>query len=90
MIFINVIFNINNYDAFTYSVPEEITTSPLAGQRVLAPFGNRILTGIIINVKSESNLSRIKEIIDILDEEPLITSEMLQLMSWIDKEEVLP
>jgi len=85
MIFIDVIFNINNYDAFTYSVPEEITTSPLAGQRVLAPFGNRILTGIITTVKSETNLSRIKEIIDILDEEPLITSEMLQLMSWMSE-----
>ena len=85
MIFIDVIFNINNYDAFTYSVPEEITTLPLAGQRVLAPFGNRILTGIIINVKSETHVKRIKEIIDILDEDPLISSEMLQLMSWMSE-----
>jgi primosomal protein N' (replication factor Y) (superfamily II helicase) len=85
MIFIDVIFNINSYDAFTYSVPEEIATVPQAGQRVLAPFGNRILTGVIVDVKSDTNLSRIKEIIDILDEDPLITKEMLQLMSWMSE-----
>ena len=80
---VDVIFNINSNDEFTYQIPEEIKISPEPGQRVLAPFGNRALTGIITKVKSETNLKTVKEIIDILDNQPLINQEMMKLTAWM-------
>ncbi len=82
---VDVVFNINSDEHFTYLIPEEITVSPQPGQRVLAPFGNRILTGIITSIKSESSLKSLKEIIDILDDLPLINQEMMELTTWMSE-----
>ncbi len=80
---VDVVFNINNDQAFTYRIPEEIHISPQPGQRILAPFRNRILTGVIINLKTATDLKSVKEIIDILDDKPIINPEMLRLTEWI-------
>ena len=36
-------------DALTYRVPDELHV-PVAGARVLVPLGNRIVTGVVIDV----------------------------------------
>lgn len=83
MRFVDVIFNLNINDAFTYLLPEDIPVEPIAGQRVLAPFGRRQLTGVVISVKTETNIKNPREIIDILDEHPLINQEMLEITRWM-------
>src|SRR3954447_14810524 len=40
-------------DALTYSVPESLPM-PVVGARVLVPLGNRTLTGIVVEIISES------------------------------------
>lgn len=55
------------------------------GHRVLVPFGNRKVEGIVIDIKEHSDIedSKLKPIISILDEMPSVTQEMLELMYFM-------
>ena len=56
--------------------------------RVVVPFGkgNRLIQGFIINFKSSSeNIDNIKEIDSVLDLEPVLNEEMLEIADWLSK-----
>jgi len=55
------------------------------GTRVLVPFGNRVIEGIVIDFtdKAEIEESKIKSIIKPLENFPVITSEQLQIMKYL-------
>ena len=77
-----VVFNLPLDHAYTYKLPPEI--SQLApGTRVLVPFGKRTITGIVVEMIAETPLTSLKYIIDVLDERPLISPEMMSLTRWI-------
>lgn len=73
---------------FDYLPPENFspahTSSLQFGSRVLAPFGTRQVIGFILAIVSETNvpLSKIKHIIQILDDKPLWPKEILELLKW--------
>jgi primosomal protein N' (replication factor Y) len=69
--------------SFTYRVPPGMIESIRPGARVLVPFGGRILTAFVIDVKEKSSLVRIKDIRDLLDQTPLIDPRILDLCRWI-------
>ena len=68
---------------FDYKVPQGMDAK--RGQRVLVPFANRKVEGYIIDIKERSALGeeKLKEIIRVLDDIPVITGEMLQLMYFM-------
>ncbi len=71
---------------FTYSIPKEFQEKACPGMRVLAPFGKvteRQLEGVIVDITDTSDISKVKEILDCLDEEPFFSAELLQLTKWI-------
>ena len=53
--------------------------------RVLAPLGNQVLTGVVVEVKSKVPFDNLKEITDILDDKPLVSAEILKLTKWISE-----
>jgi ABC-type dipeptide/oligopeptide/nickel transport system ATPase component len=55
------------------------------GQRVLVPFGGRKEEGIVIDIKENSPVDsdKLKSVIRVLEEIPLITLEMLELMYFM-------
>jgi len=62
------------------------TTCWQAGLRVRVPFGSRELIGIIINatkIDSETETSKLKTIMECLDEQPLLPPELLSLGHWL-------
>jgi len=83
MTYVDVIFNIALPKTFTYRIPAEILNSPQPGQRVLAPFGNREITGIVTRVFDHSTIADCKEIVDILEEFPLVRQELLEFTAWL-------
>ena len=85
MTYVDVVFNLSIEKSFTYIVPPEILSEISVGQRVLAPFGNRELTGIVINVTDRDPGLKCKDIIDVLDEKPLISKDMLDLTRWMSE-----
>ena len=55
-----------------------------AGMRVLIPFGQRTVVGIVIELTDHSDVpaSRLKSVLKILDQNPLFDSRSLSLISW--------
>ena len=72
---------------FDYLVPQELITDIQIGKRVLVPFGKQKLEGFIIDIKDKSDYD-LKEIISIIDDEPILTEELINLGKEV-KEEIL-
>ena len=56
------------------------------GLRVKVPFGNRELIGIIVNLKTadkESDTVKLKTIIEAIDQQPIVSTELLSLTQWL-------
>jgi primosomal protein N' (replication factor Y) (superfamily II helicase) len=66
---------------FHYRVPPELVPGVQTGVRVLVPFGRRTLTGYILGIVAETG-EAVKDIIAILDPEPLFTSGELEFFRW--------
>ena len=57
-----------------------------AGLRVRVPFGSRQVVGVVLNTKistDEDDLSKLKSILECLDEQPLIPADLLSLTQWL-------
>lgn len=73
---------------FTYRIPEHMRASIKLGARLLLPFGRRSVTGYAVGLHVELppdveiDESKIKDVIELSDEEPLITPEILKLTQW--------
>ena len=72
---------------FTYGVPEALKDKIKIGQRVKVPFGrgNRHYVGYVVEKMEtvENQKYRLKSISEIIDEEPLLTKEQLELVQFI-------
>ena len=73
---------------FTYRIPENLRGTIKLGARLLLPFGRRNLTGYAVSLHLELppdvdiDESKIKNVIEVTDDEPLITPEILKLTQW--------
>ena len=65
--------------SFFYIIPEAYSEEAKIGSRVLVPFRQRKLTGFIINLKKRKPAQdfKLKEILEVLDEEPVFSSSFL-------------
>lgn len=68
---------------YTYRIPEDFEAQIRAGQRVLAPFGKKYLTGYAVRLAETTELDNVKDILDLLDHEPVVTQNILRLTEWI-------
>ena len=76
----------NDDKTFTYHVPKTFEQNIEIGKRVTVPFSNRILEGFVINIHNDYKTEYpLKDIISIIDEEPVLTSELLELGNFIKK-----
>ncbi|MCI9585795.1 MAG: primosomal protein N' [Bacilli bacterium] len=74
---------------FTYRVPDGMKL--FVGVRVLVPFGKRNLEGFVLNVFDDGNFDyELKNITSVIDEKPVINSEMLKLGKYISKKTLSP
>jgi len=66
---------------FHYAVPPELASHVTIGMRVLVPFGRRKLTGYVLGSVGASG-EEVKEIVAVLDPEPLFTVAELEFFRW--------
>jgi primosomal protein N' (replication factor Y) (superfamily II helicase) len=65
---------------FTYRIPDG-RTLPEPGVRVRVPFGERVLTGVVVADASESGEASeagLRDVLEVLDEEPVCPPEMIE------------
>lgn len=72
---------------FDYLVPEQYRELIESGSRVKVPFGNRQVLGFVTALKSESDvpIEKQKPIGELLDIEPVLTQEMLEMTKWLKR-----
>ncbi len=90
IMYINVLieysaFNIDKY--FTYHVNDEYQDLIKIGLRVRVPFNTSTVEGIIMNIVDKPNFE-VKNIIDVIDSEPILNDELLELGKWLSKKTV--
>ena len=69
--------------SFTYRMPEILRHRVQPGCRVLAPLGTRTLTGLVLKTHNDPPTGPLREILRLLDAEPALDDELLQLGKWI-------
>ncbi len=71
---------------FTYKIPKVLENEVLVGHRVLVPFGlgNKLVEGFVFEITDSLDGDfKTKEIIDVLDKNPLFTKEDIELIKFI-------
>ena len=71
--------------SFTYRVPYELNDKAKVGQRAVVQFGKtKIMSGLIVSLTTEvPDCNNIKYLLDILDDDPVVNAQQLQLWNWI-------
>ena len=86
-VFCDVVLPVPLDRAFTYALNGE---SPAVGCRVLVPFRNEKLTGVVMRVHEDIPAFEAKPIIALLDSEPIISAELMELAQWIAQYYIAP
>ena len=68
--------------ALTYEVPAGVSAPPV-GARVQVPVGPRIVTGCVVGVDAAVPQGRVKAITAVVDTEPLVRPEVVDLCRWV-------
>ncbi|NOT29574.1 MAG: primosomal protein N', partial [Planctomycetes bacterium] len=70
---------------FTYALPAGLAPRAAVGGRVAVPFGARRSIGVIVELERETDVpaARLKDVLAVLDDEPVVGSELLGLTRWI-------
>src|SRR5258708_7266474 len=66
--------------AFTYQIADQL---PVIGGRVLVPFRNDRLSGIVTALHDRQPDVKTKAVLQVLDSEPVLDASLMQLGQWI-------
>ena len=70
---------------YDYLVPDDLISSVKVGSRVMVPFsrGNRATEAVVLALAEESEYDNLKSIASVLDQEPVLSNELVQLSLWM-------
>jgi len=70
---------------YSYRVPDELRGQAKIGSRVLVPFGfgNKRAEGVVLAFKDGAPDRKLKPVVEVLDDEPILTGEQLKLAAWM-------
>lgn len=80
----------SNNMTFTYHVPSNVEDNLLIGKRVLVPFSNRTVEGFVLGYDAKTDDYEIKDIIKIIDDEPVLNDELINLGIYMSKKYLCP
>jgi len=77
---------------FTYALPKRLRGHVITGQRVAVPFGkgNRTITGWVVGGLETTDLKEVKEVTELVDTEPLLSPDLVDLAFWMSRYYVTP
>ena len=71
--------------SFDYLAPQTgLHETPRPGSRVLVSFGRRKVVGVLLAVRQHSEVpaAKLKHALEILDQEPVLDADLMQMLSW--------
>jgi primosomal protein N' (replication factor Y) len=76
---------------FTYAVPDAFQNENLVGRRVLVPFRNRPMVGVVLAVTDHApNVKRIRQIAELLDPVAALPAKLIELGHWVSRYYLAP
>ena len=83
--FAEIVFDRPLDHAYSYAVPPALRDAIGVGKRVLAPFGrgDRQTIGFCVGVSNSKPERKVKAIVQVLDDEALLTEHILKLTRWM-------
>jgi primosomal protein N' (replication factor Y) len=84
-LFADIVFDRPLDHAYSYAVPPALSAEVAEGKRVVAPFGrgDKATIGICVGLGEQAPTRKVKEITRVLDDEPLLTPDLLRLTRWM-------
>ncbi len=83
--FANIALNVPIDSLFTYNIPLHFESQIQPGVRVVVNFGNKILTGVVIELTDKTPIKKVRDIRDVLDEKPILADEMILFCKWVSQ-----
>ena len=81
--FCNVALAVPLRTTFTYAVPEHLREAVRPGVRVLVPFRQKSLVGVVVDLPERApEKAKIREISRVLDVIPALTPKLIELGHW--------
>ncbi len=70
---------------YSYRVPDGLREQVQIGTRVLVPFGigNKRAEGVVLAFRQDDGGRRLKPVVEVLDDIPVLTAEQLRLAAWM-------
>lgn len=81
----DIVFSTAVRQAFTYQVPERLQDKVKSGMRVWVPFQRRKTIGMVVGLHDETPSFNTRKIERLLDDQPILSSNMLRLTRWIHR-----
>ncbi|SHH09776.1 primosomal protein N' [Tepidibacter thalassicus] len=86
-----VVSNNSNHtdELYTYKIPEFLIDEIKKGHRVLVPFGrgNKPIEAFVFEITSFEEINfKLKEIIDVIDEKPILKERDIEIIKWMREE----
>ncbi|MCK4852058.1 MAG: primosomal protein N', partial [Candidatus Omnitrophica bacterium] len=81
--YVEVITSLPIDRTFQYKVTGSESSAPEVGKRVYIPFRGRKRVGYIVELEDKPVVAGPKPLIDVIDESPLFTGEMMALAKWM-------
>jgi primosomal protein N' (replication factor Y) len=82
-LFVDIVIPLAVDKSFTYTVPQELQAAVKRGVRVMVPFGNRTIIGLVTDIKYKTEIKNLKSIKDVIDPAPLVPDDLFQLTRWM-------
>ena len=70
-------------EVFSYNVPDNLISTAKVGCRALVPFRNRKVIGYILGKEVWDGEKGLKDILDVLDPEPLFHHSIVPFFQWM-------
>ena len=83
-LFADVILPLAIERLYTYSVPSALTETVAPGKRVVVQFGKKkMYSGLVRTMHHTAPGYAVKEIMSVLDEQPVVTDDQLRFWDWL-------
>jgi primosomal protein N' (replication factor Y) len=84
-LFAEVVFDRPLDHAYSYAVPERLREAVAVGKRVQGPFGRgaKPTVGFCVGLSETAPPRAVKELVRVLDDQPLLTPNLLRLTRWM-------
>ncbi|MBG0786254.1 MAG: DEAD/DEAH box helicase family protein, partial [Anaerolineaceae bacterium] len=89
--FVEVAINLPQIsDTYHYNLPEDLEGSVGPGSLVIVPFGKQRAQGVVLRRVEQPDVAKIKNIEELVDEKPALTTAQIALAEWMAEETLSP